>query len=128
MAILPVCTTSKLHAARINLRQTPSSVNTWGIVQLRKRVWFWPEVGVVCKKFHARKRARPYEPPHHEILDLPLTKRFELKVWRDRRYGQLLTYCTAHCRSRYEVIRTFTRVLKRKWTTKTAGRARNLRE
>ena len=61
MAILPVYTTSKLHAARINLKHLAQHR---GYLQLRKRAGFWPEVGVVCKKFpRARKRARPYEPP-----------------------------------------------------------------
>ena len=51
MAILPVYTTSKLHAARINLRQTPSS--TSGVLfNYVKGHGFWPEVGVVCKIFH----------------------------------------------------------------------------
>ena len=55
MAILPVYTTSKLHAARINLRQTPE-LNTWawGIVQLRKRAWFLTGTGAVCKIFRGR--------------------------------------------------------------------------
>ena len=63
MAILPVYTTSKLHAARINLRQTPSS--TPGVLfNYVKGHGFWPKVGVVCKIFlQARKRTRPYEPP-----------------------------------------------------------------
>ena len=63
MAILPVYTTSKLHAARINLRQTPSST-PGGIVQLRKRAWFLTGSGRGLQKFsRTRKRARPYELP-----------------------------------------------------------------
>ena len=63
MAILPVYTTSKLHAARINLRQTPSSTPGVLFNYVNGR-GFWPEVGVVCTKFSGtRKRARPYEPP-----------------------------------------------------------------
>ena len=55
MTILPVYTTSKLHAARINLRQTPSS--TPGVL-------FNYVKGRGLQKFsRARKRARPYEPP-----------------------------------------------------------------
>ena len=50
MAILPVYTASKLHAARINLRQTPSS--TPGVLfNYVKGRGFWPKVGVVCKIF-----------------------------------------------------------------------------
>ena len=65
MAILPVYTTSKLHAARINLRQTPSlTPGPWGIVQLRKRACFLAESGHGLQNFsRAHKRARPYEPP-----------------------------------------------------------------
>jgi len=52
MEILPVYTTSKLHAARINLRQTPSS--TPGVLfNYVKGMVFWPEVGVVFKNFPA---------------------------------------------------------------------------
>ena len=50
MAILPVCTTSKLHAARINLRQTPSSIPGVLFNYVKGR-GFWPEEGVVCKIF-----------------------------------------------------------------------------
>ena len=58
-AILPVYTTSKLHAAR----QTPSS--TPGVFfQLSKRAWFLAESGRGLQKFsRERKRAQPYEPP-----------------------------------------------------------------
>ena len=58
MTILPVYTTSKLHAARINLGQTPSSTPGRGIVQLRKGR------GRGLQNFsRTRKRARPYNPP-----------------------------------------------------------------
>ena len=62
MAILPVYTTSKLHAARINLRQTLSS--TPGVLfNYVKGRGFYPEVGMVCKHFsRLRNRARPNEP------------------------------------------------------------------
>ena len=56
MAILPVYTTSKLHAARINLRQTPSSTPGVLFNYVKGRV-FWPEVGVICKNFHGRASA-----------------------------------------------------------------------
>ena len=63
MAILPVYTTSKLHAARINLKHLAQHL-AWGIVQLRKRAWFLAGSGGGLQKFsRARKRARPYEPP-----------------------------------------------------------------
>ena len=72
MAILPVYTTSKLHAARINLRQTPSS--TPGIV-------FNYVKGVLAgsgrgfQKIFAGAQARPIlRTPIHEILDPPLGK------------------------------------------------------
>ena len=72
MAILPVYTTSKLHAARINLRQTPSS-NTGvlfnyvkGVVFGRKWAWF-------AKIFAGALRT-----PLHEILDPPLLEHY---VW-----------------------------------------------
>ena len=62
MAILPVYTTSKLHAARINLRQTPSSTPgvLFNYVKGRGfgRKWAW-----FAKFSWARKRAQPYEPP-----------------------------------------------------------------
>ena len=64
MAILPVYTTFKLHAARINLKHLAQHRV---IVRLRKRAWFWPEVGVVCKNFRPTLRT-----PLHEILDPPL--------------------------------------------------------
>ena len=57
MAILPVYTTSKLHAARINLRQTPSSTTgvlfnyVKSVVFGRKWAWF--------AKFFAGVQARP---------------------------------------------------------------------
>ena len=62
MAILPVYTTSKLHAARINLKHLAQHR---GIVQLRKRAWYLPGSGRGLQKkiSRARKRARPYEPP-----------------------------------------------------------------
>ena len=70
MAILPVYTTSKLHAARINLRQTPSS-NTGvlfnyvkGVVFGRKWAWF-------AKIFAGALRT-----PLNEILDPPLCVRY----------------------------------------------------
>ena len=54
MAILPVYTTSKLHAARINLKHLAQHLGYRSATQK----------GVVCKKFsRARKRARLYEPP-----------------------------------------------------------------
>ena len=57
MAILPVYITSKLHAARINLRQTPSS--TPGVLfSYVKGRGFWPKVGVVYNL-----RARKMNPP-----------------------------------------------------------------
>ena len=63
MAILPVYTTSKLHAARINLRQTPSS--TPGVLfNYVKGCGFLAESGHGLQKFsRARKCARPYQPP-----------------------------------------------------------------
>ena len=64
----PVYTTSKLHAARINLRPTPSS--TPGVLfNYVKGRGFWSKVGVVCKKI---LRARTLRTPLHEILDPPL--------------------------------------------------------
>ena len=76
MTILPVYTTSKLHAARISLRQTPSSTPgvlfnyAKGVVFSRKWAWF-------AKFSWARKRARP---PLHEILDPPLHSHLSLSV------------------------------------------------
>ena len=71
MAILPVYTTSKLHAARINLRQTPSSTPgalfnyVKGVVYARKWAWF--------AKIFAGAQAHPtLRTPLHEILDPPL--------------------------------------------------------
>ena len=49
MAILPVYTTSKLHAARINLRQTPSLVP-----RPRIRREKWP--GIHCLRMRERFR------------------------------------------------------------------------
>ena len=71
MAILPVYTTSKLHAARINLRQTPSS--TPGVLfNYVEGRGFWPEVGVVCKNFPDAQARLTLRTPLHEILDPPL--------------------------------------------------------
>ena len=71
MAILPVYTTSKLHAARINLRQTPSSTTgvsfnyVKSVIFGRKWAWF--------AKIFAGAQARPtLRTPLHEILDPPL--------------------------------------------------------
>ena len=62
MAILPVYTTSKLHAARINLRQTPSS--TPGYCSTTQKGVVLAGSGRGLQKFsRTRKRARPYEPP-----------------------------------------------------------------
>ena len=64
MAILPVYTTSKLHAARINLRQTRSS--TPGVLVNCVK-------GVVCKNFRGRASTpNLMNPPFYEILDPPL--------------------------------------------------------
>ena len=57
MAILPVYTTSKLHAARINLRQTPSSTPRVLFNYVKGR-GFWLKVGMVCKNFTGAQ-ARP---------------------------------------------------------------------
>ena len=65
MAILPVYTASKLHAARINLKHLAQ--------QYVKERGFWPKVGVVCKKFRGRTRPT-LRTPLHEILDPPLVK------------------------------------------------------
>ena len=72
MAILPVYITSKLHAVRINLRQTPSS--TPGVLfNYVKEHGFWPNVGVICTIFHGRASTLNLtETPLHEILDPPL--------------------------------------------------------
>ena len=72
MTILPVYTTSKLHAARINLGQTPSSTPGRGIVQLRKgrgfdRKWAW-----FAKFFEGAQERPTLQTPLHEILDPPL--------------------------------------------------------
>ena len=72
MAILPVYTTSKLHAARINLKhlaqQTTLGVSfnyVKGVVFGRKWAWF--------SKIFEGAQARPTLPtPLHEILDPPL--------------------------------------------------------
>ena len=76
MAILPVYTTSKLHAARINLRQTPCSTPGVLFNYVKGRV-FLPEVGVVCKIF-AGAQARPtLWTPLREIVDPSLLKMFQ---------------------------------------------------
>ena len=72
MAILPVYTTSKLHAARINLKhlaqQTTPGVSfnyVKGVVFGRKWAWF--------SKIFEGAQARPtLRTPLHEILDPPL--------------------------------------------------------
>jgi len=71
MAILLVYTTSKLHAARINLRQTPSSTHGVLFNYIKRRgfgrKWAW------FAKFFADAQARPtLRTPLHEILDPPL--------------------------------------------------------
>ena len=78
MAILPAYTTSKLHAARINLRQTPSSTPgvmfnyVKGVVFGQKWAWF--------AKIFAVAQARPtLRTPLHEILDPPLV---HTDTWR----------------------------------------------
>ena len=62
MAILPVYTTSKLHPARINLRQTPSE--TPGVLFNYVQGVVLAGSGRGLQKFpQTRKRARPYELP-----------------------------------------------------------------
>ena len=63
MAILPVYTTSKLHAARINLRQTPSS--TPGYCSTTQKGVVLAGSGRGLQKFSRT--------PLHEILDPPLS-------------------------------------------------------
>ena len=61
MATLPVYTTSKLHAARINLKHLAQHL---GYRSQRKRARFLTGSGRGLQKFpRARKRALPYEPP-----------------------------------------------------------------
>ena len=61
MAILPVYTTSKLHAARINLKHLTQHL---GYRSTTQRAWFLPGSGRGLQKIsRTRKRARPYEPP-----------------------------------------------------------------
>ena len=75
MAILPVYTTSKLHAARINLKHLAQhlgyrSATQKGVVFGRKWAWF-------AKNFRGRASAPDLTNPLHEILDPPLPKRSE---------------------------------------------------
>ena len=70
MAILPVYTTSKLHAARINLKHLAQQL---GYRSIRKRAWFLVGSGRGLQKIFAPAQARPaLRTPLHEILDPPL--------------------------------------------------------
>ena len=61
MAILPVYTTSKVHATRINLKHLAQHLGYRSTI--RKRAWFLAGSGRGLQKFsRAHKRARPYEP------------------------------------------------------------------
>ena len=82
MAILPVYTTSKLHAARINLRQTPSSTPGVLVNYVKGRVfdrkWAW-----FVKNFRGRTSAPDRMNPRYEILDPPLASKKPYKnSWR----------------------------------------------
>ena len=91
MAILPVYTTSKLHAARINLRQTPSS--TLGVLfNCVKGCGFWPKVGVVCKIFAGAQVRLTLRTPLHEILDPPLDLLWLNREVRHAEVGKIIIF------------------------------------
>ena len=70
MAILPVYITSKLHAARINLKHLAQHLGVlFNYVKGRgfDRKWAW-----FTKNFHWHAARLTLRTPLHEILDLPL--------------------------------------------------------